>query len=265
MICRTLLIMTLLLALAFPTLLHGHEVKVFASNLRLPAEGGRTTVYLGYGHRMPIDDLLDAQTIEKFEVVSPDGARKNLVAQGLGVHAQVARIDSQGIHRVIAVRRPSIYSYVYDSQGNRSLKRGGKSEHGELKVDTATRYQDCGVALIAVGEPAKAPAPLGLPAEIVPLAAPSQWRAGRDINLQVLVGQKPKEFTDLIARPLGFKPDDAWSYATETNRDGIARFRPDKAGTWLVKVSIKTPSKANESKDFDWNSVTTTLTLEIEP
>jgi len=243
----------------------GHEVKVFASNLHLPPEGGKTTIYLGYGHRMPIDDLLDAKSIEKYEVILPDGTSRPIPAEGLGVHAAVMRLETPGLHRVVAVRRRTVFTYVFETDGNRALKRGGKSDHAGAKVDNATRYQDCGVAMIACGDAAKAPLPMGLPAEIVPLAPPAEWRSGRDIQFRLLVAGKPAEFAHVVAKPMGHKPDEGWAFATETNRAGIARLRADRPATWLIKATVKTPASVDDSKDFDWNSITTSLTLEIEP
>ena len=73
------------------------------------------------------------------------------------------------------------------------------------------------------------------------------------------------EFPIVEARPIGFKPDNAWSFATTVNRKGEFTIRPDKAGTWILKVNVKRKANDSDFSEFDQESYTGTLTFEVGP
>jgi uncharacterized GH25 family protein len=99
--------------------------------------------------------------------------------------------------------------------------------------------------------------------EIVPLDGPSRWTSGAPLQFQVLLEGKPLAFADLTARYVGFTPDDAWCYATQTNREGIARVRASQPGTWVIKVHYKRPTSGPIHDQYDFDSFMTTLTFEV--
>lgn len=120
--------------------------------------------------------------------------------------------------------------------------------------------------MIVVGEPGTAaPKAIGLPVEIVPLAGPARWKAGQDMPFQVLLHGKPLPTAEVHARFVGFKPDDAWSYATESNRRGEFSIRPGQAGTWLVRVTAKQLTQGSVREQYDFEGYTATLSLEVLP
>jgi uncharacterized GH25 family protein len=222
-----------------PAGLFAHEIKVFSSRHALP-EGGKATIFLSWGHRVPVDELVDAASLERYELVPPAGKAVPLVREGTSLQANVVPLSQDGVYAVLVTRKASVFSYVLDDEGTRQLKRGPKTAHPADKLDSATRYQQAGKALIVVGKPGNtAPAPLGLPIEITPLEGPARWTAHTDIPFQILLDGKPVPTAEVQARPVGFKPDDAWAYATESNRQGGFRIRPSVAGTWVIKVNVK--------------------------
>lgn len=243
-----------------------HEIKVLASTHALPEAGSKVTVYLAWGHRVPVDDLIDAKTLEQYELVAPDGSKSPLKAEGTSLQANALLLDKQGIYQASVQRKTSMMTYVFDADGIRQMKRGGKSSVTEGKIDVASRSYQCGKAVIVVGKPSEdALKPLGHVIEIVPLAAPSKWNSNADLPFQVLVNGKPHASAEVVARPIGFKPDEAWSYSTHTNKTGIATIRPDRAATWVLKVNVKRPAPEADRKEIDQESLTATLTLEVQP
>lgn len=244
----------------------GHEIKVLASSYFLKDAGDKTTVYLSWGHRVPVDDLIDGSTIERYDVVSPGNSTSKLTLAELSLQANVVVLEKPGLHQAVVSRKPSAYTYVIDEHGNRVFKRGPKSAVASGKIDYAARSFQTAKAMIVVGKESKELAsPLGLPIEIVPLDPIEKWRANCKNRFQILLNGKPLSSANVTARYVGFKPDNAWCYATTSNREGIVEITPSQSGTWVIKVSSKILRDEASRKDFDYDSYTSTLSLEIQP
>ncbi len=243
-----------------------HEIKVLVSRPVLPDGGGKTTVYLSWGHRQPVDELVDAAPLERYDVIAPGGKVTALKKEGVSLQANAVEVTGAGVHTAVVVRKPSVFTYVIDEDGERQFKRGAKSEHSGAKIDSAVRSVQTGAALIVVGKPGDAaPKAVGLPVEIVPLDGPNKWVANADVRFQLLIDGKPVSGADVSARPVGFKPDDAWSYATHSGSKGEFAIRPNTAGTWVVKAAVKQLTNGKTRDEYDYESFVTTLSLEVLP
>ncbi len=260
-----ILMALMLLSFLLPNFCSAHEIKALASQLAVEKPGTKTTIYLSWGHRLPIDDLIDGATLERYDLLAPSGASTALKREDLSLQANVVEVKEMGTYQVLVGRKAGIYTYVFDEEGSRVLKRGPKTAFKDSKIDHALRSQQYAKALIVVGpastEPVKA---AGLPIEIVPLDGPAAWQCGKTLRFQVLLEGKPLSAVELTARYVGFKPDSGWCYATTTNRDGQAQVRPSQPGTWVLKVNKKRHTKGAEREQYDLDSFTATLTLEIQ-
>jgi uncharacterized GH25 family protein len=255
----------LVVLILFQAPLSAHEIKVFSSRMLLP-EPGKATIYLSWGHRLPVDELVDASPIERYEVLSPSGTSTALKNEGISLQANAINLKELGLHTAVIVRKPSIYTYVVNEDGERQLKRGAKTEHAGAKIESTSRYQQCGKSLIVVGKPGEEVAKqLGLPVEIVPLDAPTKWTTKSDLRFQILLRGKPVPTAAVEARDIGFKPDEAWSYATESNRKGEFVIRANRPGIWVVKVNVKSLIQGKLRDEFDFDALTATLSLEVRP
>jgi uncharacterized GH25 family protein len=261
---RRLLGVGLVVALAAPAT--GHEIKVFASRQALPEGGGKATVYLSWGHRVPVDELVDSAPIERYELIGPAGAVTPLKKDGISLQANAVELKEPGVYTAVVGRKASVYTYVLDDEGGKQLKRGAKTEHAGAKIDSGTRYQQAGKALIVVGRPGDTPPKaVGLPVEIAPLDGPARWTAGADIRFQVTVAGRPVSGAAVEARDIGFKPDEAWCYATDSDRKGEFTVRPTRPGTWVIRANVKTLTQGSTREQYDFDSFTATLTLEVRP
>jgi len=77
---------TLLLAVALAVPAVAHELKVFASQQAIAEPGTKSTVYLSWGHRVPVDDLIDVASVERYDLIAPDGTASALKAADVGLH-----------------------------------------------------------------------------------------------------------------------------------------------------------------------------------
>jgi uncharacterized GH25 family protein len=254
------------LALTAAPLVEAHELKVLASHLFLPKSGERTTIYLSWGHVLPVDELVDAGTLDRYELLAPGGSATTLKTADLSLQTNVIEIKDEGAHQVLVARKPAVFTFVEDKDNNRLMKRGPKTAVKEGAIDYAFRSQQFAKALIVAG-PAKVELikPAGLALEIAPLDVPAEWRSGGTLRFQVLFQGKPVPEESLVATYVGFKPDNAWCFATSTNREGIASVRASQAGTWVLRVNVRKPA-ANAVRDqYDVEWYTSTLALEIRP
>lgn len=253
-------------AASLPAPVPAHDFKVLASKLALEKEGGRSTIFLSWGHRLPVDDLLDPESIDRYELLAPDGTSSPLKTAPNSMQENSAELPFAGVYQVVACRKPGIYTFTTDDHGERLLKQGSKRDHAESKIDFAQRSVQCAKALIVVGPSGSPPvSPVGLPIEIVPLEGPAAWRGQAPLRFQVLLDGKPLRAADLTARYVGFKPETGWCYATTTDREGIASVVPIQAGTWVLKVNNKRLAPAALRDEYDFESYTATLAIEVQP
>jgi uncharacterized GH25 family protein len=245
------------------TVADAHELKVFASKLAVDRPGEKTTVYLSWGERIPVDDPIDGAQLERYEWLAPDGKVTPLKKTGVSLQTNVEELQSAGLHEIVVVRRSTVYTFYFDKNGKRLLKHAPRTEITEGRVDYAGRSVQSGKAFVVVGPCKRPPKPAGLTMEIVPLDAPNQWVAGNNLRFQVLLEGKPMSFVNVLARYVGFTPDDAWCYATDTNREGIARLRACRPGTWVILVKYKRPTSGPIHDQYDFDTFVTTLTFEV--
>jgi uncharacterized GH25 family protein len=245
------------------TVVRAHELKVFASKLAVDRPGVKTTVYLSWGERIPIDDLIDGATLARYELLAPDGKLTRLKTAGVSLQTNVEELRTAGLHEIDVAKKPTVYTFYFDKTGKRLLKLCPRTEIKEGRVDYAGRSTQSAKAFIVVGPSKIPPKPAGLILEIVPLDPPTQWVKGSSLHFQVLLEGKPLPFVNVLARYVGFTPEDAWCYATDTNREGIAHLRPSHPGTWVILVRHKRPTSGAIHDQYDFDSFMTTLTLEI--
>lgn len=244
-----------------------HDLKVFSSRHLLPEGSGKSVVFLSWGHRLPVDELFDGSTLVRFERIAPgELPGRKLQANGVSVHAQPVEWTEAGAHVIVAQKAPAIYSYVVDAAGDRKLKRGGKNDQKEGSVESGTQYEQYAKAIVVVGEAGgEAPARLGLNLEICPVSGPKIWKPRTPLKFLVLSQGKPVPFAEIVARPVGHKPDEVWPFATESNRQGEFSLVAETAGVWVIRAQQKTLAPRERREAIDWIAQTSTLTLEIAP
>jgi uncharacterized GH25 family protein len=256
------------LALASVSLGHAHDLNVFASNLAVHKSGERTTVYLGWGHILPVDDLTDSTTLERYDCLSPTGKVTALKHEGVSLQTNVVELKEEGVCQVVAARKPYIYTVLVNDDGESGFKFkiGPKSAVKEGTVDYAMHWQAFAKALIVVGEPkSEAVKPAGLPIEIVPVEGPASWRSGHTLRFRLLHANKPLPYQEVWATRVGLLPHGTWCFAAYADEEGIVSVPVKEAGTWVVRMQRKKLAAAKDRNDYDFDTLNATLTLEVQP
>jgi len=239
-----------------------HDLKVMASRFTLDSPG-KSTVFLSWGHLLPVDELVDAKTIERYDILTPKG-KVSLKTREVSFHANVVILDEPGLYQVVVSRKPSLLTWVIDADGNRVMRRGSRDTFKDEKIDVSLRSQMFSKALITVKgdlSPVKA---VGLPLEIVPVDPPAKWKAGGMLRVRVLQEGKPAAGIEIHATFIGAgSPSD--QPAAKTNDEGIAELRTKTASVWVLKAVQRIPTKGVAREQFDFDARTTTLILEVTP
>lgn len=70
---------------------------------------------------------------------------------------------------------------------------------------------------------------------------------------------------DLVATYVGFKPDNAWCYATSTDASGVANVRPWQSCTRIIRVRTRLPASKAHQEEYDVESYDAPLFLRSGP
>jgi len=274
----------MLLAAAFGCVLtvnsFAHDLKVMPEKGSY-AQGDTANISISWGHKLPHDAPLDANALDRYELKAPSGTLIPLKASGLSQHAKDQSLQEEGVYQAIATRKPSIFTVVVDAEGKHRHHRGPKTsvKPEDGKIDYAALSHQYAKSLITSGKRDKQlVAAQGLPLEIVPLEAPADWRANRDLRFQVLFQGQPVTEEELVVSVIGIQPTADAQSDTDTDlgafvnptlltdRQGVVTVKAGPAGTWVLRQRTKQPVAEEALRtQYDYESHTSTLVLEVLP
>jgi uncharacterized protein DUF4198 len=190
---------------------------------------------------------------------------------GDSVWARFAAADAGGLllayqsdFATIMLESPDFDRYLADEGLDGPLAARRQRHDGRLGFE---RYRRCAKAWLAGGDAKRATATVGMPLEIVPLAAPG---AEATLRVRVLRAGRPLAGALVRARrqPLGAggRPLDpaardsaVVSWSGRTDARGEARVALTQAGEWLISVVDMIPSR--DPSAADWESTWASLTF----
>ena len=257
-----------------------HDLKVMPERGSY-TQGETANISISWGHKLPFDSPLEASALDRYELKAPSGTLLPLKAEGLSQHSNSSSLQEEGVYQAIATRKPSIFTVVIDADGKHHHHRGPKSsvKPEDGRIDYGALSHQYAKSLITSGQrDNKAVEAQGLPLEIVPLEAPADWRANRDLRFQVLFQGQPVADEELVISVIGIQNNvDAQSDTDtdlgtfgnptlQTDRDGVATVKAGPAGTWVLRQRTRKPV-ADEAlrSQYDYESHTSTLVLEVLP
>jgi hypothetical protein len=174
------------------------------------------------------------------------------------------RTSGTGVAALWIATRPRTLSLT-SAEVQEYLREIGAAEEVESRWRRQQRWRETYVKLaktyVRVGQPTGDPSwhePVGLQLEIVPLADPTTLLVGSELSVQVLRDGKPLPRFSVSALPSAtIEP-----IMRRTGGDGRAVFSLDRPGPWLLRGTLIEPSS---SPDADWQSLFTTLTVQVAP
>jgi uncharacterized GH25 family protein len=234
-----------------------------------------TMVSLGWGHALPMDDILTSPNgriaIERFELLGPDLKKTDLLkpefklskpdlsthnfdlfAADLATQKVAFKKDSaQGVYQFSAVSKPTFYTQYIDKKGKTRLQLKPKNEVKDIKkVLMAVKYQAFAKSYLTVGKWTN-PKPLGHGLEIIPRTDLSNLHVGDLVEVDVLFYGKPlnataKSMEYITAQSSSFGQSDGFSLLSYLMK-GKAQFRVQSSGQWMITVNHKDDVTADGS------------------
>ena len=263
---KSLSVIVGLLLIAFSSSVQAHSVWInsFESHAHKPPH---TMVSLGWGHALPMDDILTSPNgriaIERFELLDPDLKKTDLLkpefklskpdlstdnfdlfAADLAAQKVALKKDSaRGVYQFSAVSKPTFYTQYIDKKGKTRLQLKPKSEVKDIKkVLMAVKYQAFAKSYLTVGAWSN-PKPLGHGLEIIPRTDLSNLHVGDLVEVDVLfygnpLDANPKSVEYITAHSSSFGQSDGFALFSYIIK-GKAQFRIQSSGQWVISINHK--------------------------
>lgn len=223
---------------------------------------GHAIASIGWGHRIPLDDLLGQLSLASYELIDPELNRTALplpavtkgetleTGSGIGVSVGDAGLRKLGLtdkaapgtYQVALASADNFYSTYLDEKGVKKWAPKPMNQvEGAKKVLAGMKYKSYAKAFFTVGAKWTAPEPLGNDLELMPLTDLSRVHVGDMVSFEV----------SLMGKPLTTMPEKGLEYITATSNtfggpdgfflaamlhNGKGSFRMPTAGQWVVNV-----------------------------
>lgn len=266
---RALFALSLVALLQAPAF--GHVFAVYTTHSLLNLEGdphgetpASTVAYIGWGHRMPLEEILSPDRLQRYAVIAPDGEETPLVPSGPGFLAVEFSPEVEGPHIVAGAYKDDFYTwYIEDGEE----KSGPIPKTGLEEVVYSGYFEMRGKALVGVGR-TDADAftqPIGDTLEIVPVENPLRktGAAFQTLSVRVLFRGEPLADARVHARYNGHFPTTDFAQAVTTDEDGVATIDLTHKGGWLLKVEHDIPPRPELADQADIEQFFATLAFEI--
>lgn len=252
--------------LSMTSLAHAHSMWInsFESYVHKP---GHAMVSLGWGHVLPMDDILNSPNgsviIESFKLFDPQLKATDLIVPAhkiekpakttknfdvypgdIGTQKIALKKDSaEGVYQLAAASKATFYTQYIDKKGKTRLKLQPKDQIKDIsKVLMAVKYQAYAKSFITLGKWTN-PKPLGQGLEIIPRTDLSNLKNGDLVEVDVLFYGKPvtsnaQGINYITAHSNGFGQPDKFSLFSYV-MNGKAQFRVQSSGQWMISINTK--------------------------
>jgi uncharacterized GH25 family protein len=254
----------LLIAFSSPAMSHTLWINLYESYAHPP---GHAMVSLGWGHAVPMDDLLASKLaflqLATFDLIDPDLnstalpmpvlKMENVIETTSGMTAQCGDL---GIRKLSLTdkTKPGTYQVAVTSKDNfftRYLDKKGKQKMAPKPIDKvkdlkkvlgSIKYKAFAKSFFAVKKWTR-PEPLGYDLELMPMTDLSNVHVGDVVPFQITFMGKPLScgadtIEYITATSNGFGGPDGF-FLSAYIMNGKAQFRMPTAGQWVVNVYVK--------------------------
>lgn len=256
-------------------------------------EPAHTSVSLGWGHNIPIDDMLNSQNgkvvIKEFSISSPSGTKTSLRVPSASLQeasikandfdvydsdialqkVSFKKTSEKGVYTLEAKSKQTHLTKYIDTKDRKRLKFTSIDKVKRLKeVIESLRTTRIAKTYFTIGA-WKQPKALNKGLEIIPLSDLSKVKVGDTVEFKVLFyGKNIKAKEPLMASSSNFKTKDKYEINKKIKK-GKAKIKVTSKGQWIVSVHHKENVKDNISLKYLENKVTlvndiTTLTFNVK-
>jgi uncharacterized GH25 family protein len=254
----------LLIAFSSPAMAHTLWINLYESFAHPP---GHAIVSLGWGHVVPMDDLLVSKAgsipLATFDVIDPDLNKtalpmpvlkmEDVIKTSSGMTAQCGDLGIRklgltdktkpGTYQVVVTSRDNFFTKYIDRKGKQKLAIKPLDEvRGVEKILFSVKYKSFAKAFFAVKKWTD-PKPLGHDLELMPMTDLSDVHVDDVVPFQISLMGKPFSMeADTIeyitAHSNSFGGPDGF-FLSAYIMNGKAQFRMPAAGQWVVNVYVR--------------------------
>ncbi|WP_435017935.1 DUF4198 domain-containing protein [Tundrisphaera sp. TA3] len=245
-----------------------HTLRVLVTR-PVPQPGFRNTVYLSYGHLLPVDEVIPAEEVGPYQVHTPSGAVKPLATSGKSLHANDVVFDEPGMYQVAVTRMALTYVSYTEASGKAGFARQPKDkftlpEGAKLTFSARSHQFSKAVVLNEIAEGQPTPA-LGHPLEIVVESKPGKrgYSADEPLKARLLFQGKPLAGVKVSAASTTRNPDGLPEVSAETDAEGRVSLELIEPGTWVLDALHVTESGPSDRAAFDNERYVATTSIPV--
>ncbi len=237
---------------------HAHDMWVSMQDY-FPSKSDPAVLAVASAHRFPAqtDELMSRDRVDKVVIMSPEGKELATAPQGDAQYKSATPLEGQGSYLAVATPQNGFSSKTAEGY------QRGKSKK-DLKDVIECRYSEKnGKALFTVGAPGgdAFSRTFGHKMEIIPMKDPAFLKEGDELPVKVLLEGQPAK-TYVYGTYAGFSNESStFAYTTHTDKEGIAKIKIIKAGTWLLLVKQEMPY--SDATVCDKTSYAASLTFQV--
>lgn len=258
--------------------IHAHSLWVnsFESFSHAP---GHTTVGLGWGHSIPVDDIMNSPNgkviVEEFKITSPKGKVTQLSLPTSKEQDPIQKTDEfdvytadtalqkialkkdskKGVYKIEAKSKPTFYTKYIDNKDRERLKLTTMDKIDDIqKVLMSVQFEAFAKSYLTLGKWEEQKS-TGKGLEIIPKTDLSNVKVGDLVEFEVLFYGKPLNVSAasmdyITAASNTFGQKDHFSLMSYI-QGGKAQFRVQSAGQWIVSCNHRdTVSKDGALKNL---------------
>jgi uncharacterized GH25 family protein len=233
--------------------------------------GQPSTVYLSWGHLLPVDELVGEQDLSIYQIKSPSGSVTPLkMTSERSLQANAVTLEEEGVYQVAAARKMSVFTRYTNADGKAVHAMQGKDEL-ELPegatINLSARSRQFAKAILVCGTPKNGGLvePLGHDLEIV-MEAPVEnhgYCLDAPLAVRVLFQGSPLAGATILAASTTLNPDGYPDASFETDDQGRALLDLIESGTWVLEVHHRLEAPEEARQQYDSESFTATLTIPV--
>ncbi|WZO99308.1 DUF4198 domain-containing protein [Isosphaeraceae bacterium EP7] len=245
-----------------------HTLRVLVTR-PVSVKGFKSTVYLSYGHLLPVDELIPGNEVGAYLIHAPDGSTKPLETSGTSLHANEVSFDQPGLYQLAVTRLPITYVAYTDASGAARFARLPKDQfklpEGAKLTASARSYQFSKAVVLNDLTESKATPALGHALEIVVEGKPTKdgYSADESVRARVLFKGKPLAGVKLSAASTSRNPDGIPEVAGETDSEGRVALDLPEPGTWVLDVLHLIESSPDVRASYDNERFVATMAIPV--
>ncbi len=260
---------SVLILVSVTSLSHAHTTCVIATR-PVVLEGGKTTIFIGWGHLLPVDELVSAEDMKAYKLHTPSGSTTDLELSGRSLQAVEVTLDQPGLYQVEASRKPTIFTRYTKADGVPVFALQPKNEV-ELpegaKIDISARSGQFAKALImcnttGTSQPLE---PMGHALEIIveSTPGPTGFSIDKPVTVKVLFEGEPIPGARVSAASTTLNPSGRPEITAETDAEGRAVLDLYEPGTWVLITSHRMDAPEELRSSFDSDSYLATYSIPL--